>query len=173
MNWLLLAEEVCIVSCWSWTPGSFMICSSVYCASYQFFCLISTSDFINMNTGFSLMVKSWAKAYLRYWSAALCLPASLLMSAARTWASTTVPSFYRQSLISLSAPGVSLKSQRALASSTWAWVKPAFYFVTFSRSLMALTRCFGGPAEVIFGFAPQWTRYSWASSMRKSALSLI
>jgi hypothetical protein len=65
-----------------------------------------------------------------------------------------------QSCSSLRAPGVSLLSQRALASKTYACVIAEFCFVTFSSSLIALIKCLGGPADVILGFDPQWTRYS-------------
>lgn len=38
---------------------------------------------------------------------------------------------------------------------------------------MALIKCFGGPAEVIFGFDPQCTRYSIAICIRKSAFNFM
>lgn len=101
------------------------------------------------------------------------MPSSLLISAARMCASTQLSSFLKQSFSSFKAAGVSLKSHLALARRTFASVKAEFYFVTFSRSLIAFIRCFGAPAEVIFGFEPQWIRYSCAICIKKSALNLI
>ena len=82
-------------------------------------------------------------------------PASLFISAAIIWASTVAGSFLRQSYNSLRAPGVSLLNHLAFASSTCASESAEFCFVTFSKSLIALIKCFGAPALVIFGLTPQ------------------
>jgi len=136
-------------------------------------CFISTSDLISMNTGFSLILKSWANAYSKEFSAAFVFPDSQLISAARTWASTIVGSFYRQLYSSLRAELVSLANHLALAKSSWASVRPQFYLVTFSSNLIAFMRCLGGCEFAGMGFDPQCTRYSWANSIKKSALSLM
>lgn len=47
----------------SLTPGSSKAYSRVFCAFYQSLDLISTSDFISIKTGFSLILKSYANAY--------------------------------------------------------------------------------------------------------------
>ena len=100
----------------SLTPGSSYACSRVLRALAQSYDLISTSDFISINTGFSLILKSCANAYCRLFSAAFTFPLSQLIRAASTCASMSVGSFWRQLCSSRKAEFTSFASHFALAS---------------------------------------------------------
>lgn len=101
------------------------------------------------------------------------LPSSQLIWADRICASIIVGSFYRQLCNSFNAALVLLDSHFALAKSNYASVKPQFYLVTFSNNFIAFIKCFGGCYIYGLGLEPQWTKYSCASYIKKSALSLI
>ncbi len=126
-----------------------------------------------MNTGFSQILKSRDKAYCKAPFAAVIFPESIFITAVKTWASTLSGSFVTQSWRALSALGMSFESHFAFAKMIWASAIEGYCLKTFSNNFIAFCKNRGCYSPLDIGLLFASSKYSLASSIRKSALSFV